>query len=94
MSHQFVYGTVRASQRRPIHVVRVQDAILEALETEDIAERMREKLATRGELNAEVVVVQGAGKETLRLSGSPFAVSLVRAAMFNATMRWTPLELP
>ena len=59
---QLVYGIVRESQRRVIHVVRVQDKILGPYELDDIAERMREKLASRGELTAEVVVVQGASK--------------------------------
>ena len=78
---QLVYGIVRESQRRVIHVVRVQDKILGPYELDDIAERMREKLASRGELTAEVVVVQGASKETLRLSGDPYSVSRVRAAL-------------
>jgi len=93
MSHRLSYGTVRESQRRVIHVVRVQDEILEYGELEAIAEQMREKLASRGEVMAEVVMVQGSGKETLRLTGDPYSVSRVRAAMFNAAMRWTPLDL-
>jgi hypothetical protein len=93
MSHQLVYGTVRESQRRVIHVVRVQDELLDPAEIEDIAERMRERLASRGEVTAEVVMVQGHGKETLRLFGSPYSVSRVRAAMFNAALNWSPLAL-
>jgi hypothetical protein len=93
MSHHLVYGTVRESQRRVIHVVRVQGAILDPVEIEDIAERMRERLASRGEVVAEVVMVQGSGKETLRLSGSSYSASRVRAAMFNAALSWTPLDL-
>jgi len=40
-----------------------------------------------------VVVVQREGKETLRLFGDPYAVAQVRAAMFNAAIRWQPFEL-
>jgi hypothetical protein len=93
MTHRLEYGIVRETPRRVIHVVRVRGAILDASEIEDIAERMREKLAFRGEVVAEVVMVQGAGKETLRLTGDSYSVSRVRAAMFNAALRWSPLEL-
>ena len=41
----------------------------------------------------DVVVVQGRGKETLALFGTPHSVRLVREAMFNAAIRWTPLDL-
>ena len=40
----------------------------------------------------DVVVVQGRGKETLAL-GTTHSVRLVREAMFNAAIRWTPLDL-
>jgi translation initiation factor 1 (eIF-1/SUI1) len=93
MSQQLVYGIVRESARRVIHVVRVQGRILDPAKLEDIAERMRERLASRGEVVAEVVMVQGAGKETLRLFGNPYSVSKVRAAMFNAQLSWAPIEL-
>ena len=93
MSHHLIHGTVRESQRSVIHVVRVQGEILDLVEIEDIAERMRDRLASRGEVVAEVVIVQGAGKETLRLIGSPYSVSRVRAAMFNAAISWAPLNL-
>src|SRR5262245_53580378 len=52
MSVRFSYGTVRESNRRPIFVVRVEDALLELVELEDVAERMREKLARRGSVAA------------------------------------------
>src|SRR3954466_5764860 len=71
MPHQLVYCTVRESKHRVIYVVRVQDAILEPFELENIAELMRDKLAARGEGMAEVVTMQGTSRETLRLSGSP-----------------------
>jgi hypothetical protein len=93
MSHRLVYCTVRESKHRVIYVVRVQDEILEPFELENIAELMRDKLAARGELMAEVVTVQGTSRETLRLSGSPYSVSRVRAALFNAAVSWAPIDL-
>jgi len=54
---------------------------------------MRERLLARGEGTPEIVIVQGEGKETLRLFGLPYAVARVRAAMFNAQIDWRPLEL-
>jgi hypothetical protein len=90
---RFSYGTVRESQRRAIFVVRVEDALLEPMEIDQVADQMREKLASRGELTADVVVVQGDGRETLRLYGNPYSVGLVRAAMFNAAVSWTPIDL-
>jgi hypothetical protein len=87
------YGTVRESQRQVIYAVRVHDVILELHEAENLATRMRERLAHRGELSAEVVVIQGHTKGTLRLFDSPYSVNRVRAAMFNAAIRCTPIEL-
>jgi|SRR5215468_8192193 len=87
------YGTVRESKRQAIYAVRIHDAILDLREIDEIASRMREKLAHRGEPSAEVVVVQGDTKETLRLFGSPYSVNRVRGAMFSAAIRWTPIDL-
>ena len=42
---------------------------------------------------SEVVVVQGYDKHTLRLYGLPYSVNRVRAAMFNAAIKWMPLAL-
>jgi hypothetical protein len=92
-SLHLTYGTVRESQRQVIHAVRVHDAILELHEASNLATRMGERLAHRGEPLAEVVVVQGNSKETLRLFGSPYSVNRVRAAMFSAAIRWTPIEI-
>ena len=39
------------------------------------------------------VVVEGQGRETLRLFGIPYAVARVRAAIFNAAVTWTPIDL-
>jgi hypothetical protein len=93
MTYRLSYGTVRESQRRAIHVLRVEDEILTLLEIEDLAERMRERLGHRGELTAEVVIVQGRSRETFRLFGAPYAVTRVRAAMFNAAVSWAPFAL-
>ena len=93
MAQRLTYGTVRDAPRRVIHVVRVQDELLEAPEIADIAERMRERLAGRGETLADIVVVQGDTKATLRLFGETYSVGRVRTAMFNAAVSWTPIEL-
>jgi hypothetical protein len=93
MAHRLEYGIVRDTPRRVIHVVRVRGTTLGVSEIENIAERIREKLAFRGEVVAEVVMVQGASKETLRLTGDPYSVSRVRAAMFNAALRLSPIDL-
>jgi hypothetical protein len=87
------YGTVHESRRQVIYAVRVHDAILDLHEIDDVASRMRNRLAHRGEPSAEIVVVQGETKETLRLFGSPYSVNRVRNAMFSAAIRWTPIDL-
>jgi hypothetical protein len=93
MSLRLTYGIVRDGPRRVIHAVRVQDELLDTPEIADIAERMRERLASRGETLADVVVIQGDRKETLRLFGEAYSVGRVRAALFNAALSWSPLEL-
>ena len=93
MLRHLSYATVRETPRQVIYAVRVHNEILDLPEIDQIAASMRERLAHRGELNADVVVVQGQGKETLRLFGTPYSVSRVRAAMFNAAVSWTPLDL-
>jgi len=93
MAHRLTYGIVRDAPRRIIHVVRVHDEILDIPEIADIAEHMRERLASRGETMADVVVIQGQAKETLRLFGEGYSVDRVRAALFNAALSWSPLEL-
>ena len=93
MQRSYAYGTVRESRRTAIYVVRVKDDVIDDVEADAIAARMREKLLSRGESATDIVVVQGGPKETLRLHGMPYSVNRVRAAMFNAALRWTPLEL-
>ena len=86
-------GIVRESPRQVIYAIRVHDVILEFHEIDEIAGRMRERLAHRGEPSADVVVVQGGDKETLRLFGTPYSVNRIRAAMFNAAISWTSIDL-
>jgi len=93
MSHRLSYGTVRESPRQAIYVVRVHGELLLPHEIDDIAARMRERLHSRGESSADVVVVQGDSRETFRLFGLPYSVGRVRAAMFNAAVNWTPIDL-
>ena len=93
MARSFVYATVRTTQRTAIYVIRVEDERIDPIEADDIAERMREKMLARGEVATDVVVVEGAAKETLRLHGAPYAVTRVRAAMFNAAISWQPIDL-
>ena len=92
-SLQFYCGVVRESPRQVIYAIRVHEVILELHELENIAARMRKRLAHRGESSADVVIVQGDTNETLRLFGMPYSVNRVRAAMFSAAIRWTPIEL-
>jgi hypothetical protein len=94
MTYRLAYGTVREHPRKVIHVVRILDRLLDDDELNEIAERMRERLLQKqGEPDAAVVVVQGHAKETLRLIGEPYAVTRVRAAMFNAALRWSEFTL-
>jgi hypothetical protein len=62
-------------------------------EVDDVAARMRERLAHCGEPSADVVIVQGNRKATLRLFGTPYSVNRVRAATFSAAIRWMPIDL-
>jgi hypothetical protein len=72
---------------------RVKGGRLDPIEAGGITERMREKMLARGEVATDVVVVEGATKETLRLHGAAYAVTRVRTAMFNATISWQQIEL-
>ncbi|MGB7257596.1 MAG: hypothetical protein ACRECC_07540 [Pseudolabrys sp.] len=94
MTHRLVHTTVVERPRKVIHVVRILDEILEIDEIDQIAERMRQRALSRhGEQSADVVVIQGDSKETLRLFGDSHPVNRVRAAMFNAALSFTPIEL-
>ena len=87
------YGRLRDSSQTSIYAIRILGASIQPHEADEIAERMRERLARRGELGADIVVIQGDTKNTLRLFGTPYSVNRVRTAMFNAAIRWTPLAL-
>jgi len=94
MSRELLYATVVTGPRQVIHVVRVVDEILDPAEIDGIAEMTRARMLSRhGEQMPNVVVVQGSGKETLRLFGDPHAVTRVRAALFNAALSWAPFTL-
>src|SRR5215467_10324089 len=86
------YAAVRDSSRPVIYAVRINGASLQPHEIDDVAARMRERLAKRGEVPTDIVVLQGEGK-TLRLYGVSYSVTRVRAAMFNAAISWTPVDL-
>jgi hypothetical protein len=94
MTHQLVHATVKDGPRKVIHAVRVIDAILELPRIDNIAGKMRDwLLAKHGEQFADVVIIHGHNKETLRLFGEPYAVARVRALMFNAAIKWKPIDL-
>ncbi len=93
-SYKLAYGTVRLTDRTVIHALRVVDAILDYPEVEQVLERMRSRALSRtGEQAPSIVLIQGDSKETLRLFGDAYAVRRVRAAMFNAALTLTPIEL-
>ena len=87
------YGRLRDSSQTSIYAIRIPGVLVQPHEADEIAERMRERLAQRGELGADIVVTQGNSKNTLRLFGTPYSVDRVRTAMFNAAIRWMPLDL-
>ena len=94
MTRKLLKGTVSEWGRHIIHVVRVVDDILDLSEIDEIAGKMGARvLARHGDQTPNVVVVQGDTKETLRLFGESHAVGVVRAALFNAAVTWSPLEL-
>jgi len=72
-----------------IHVVRVLDELLDLQEINEVASKMREQMLAKYRVQyADIVVVQGSSKETLRLFGDTYSTSRVRAAMFNAALSW------
>ncbi len=93
MERHYTFGMVRETKRTAIYVVRVNDAFIEPEEAAEIADLMSEKMMARGEIATEIVVVQGHDKNTLRLFGTPYSVNRVRTAMFNAAIRWKPIDL-
>jgi hypothetical protein len=94
MSRQLAYGTVRDHPRKVIHIVRLLDDLLDYPEIDQVAEQMRSHITSRyGEQTPNIVMVQGDGKETLRLFGESHAVTRVRTALFHAAVSWSPLQL-
>jgi len=94
MSYDLMHAIVVDHPRKAIHVVRLVGEMVDTWEIDHIADQMRQRLLSRtGEQEADVVVVQGNTKETLRLYGHSYSVSRVRAAMFNAAVSWSPLTL-
>jgi hypothetical protein len=93
MMPRLSYSTVRHTKRQPIYVLRIHDEILEFAEIDQLAARMGQWLAHRGEATADIVIVQGDSKETLRLFGDSFSTGRVREAMFNAALGWRPISL-
>src|SRR5262249_44566054 len=94
MTRKLMQGIVSDRSRHSIHVVRVVDDILDLSEIDEIAGKMGARvLARHGDQTPNVVVVQGDTKETLRLFGESHAIGVVRAALFNAAVAWSPLEL-
>ena len=94
MTRKLLQGIVSDRRRHVIHVVRIVDDIVDFPEIDQITERMcASVLAKHGDQTPNVVVVQGDTKETLRLFGDSYAVALVRTAMFNAAVSWSPISL-
>lgn len=94
MTPKLIYATVVERPRKFIHVLRIVDEILDMREIDEIADRLRDyMLRKHGEQSADVVVVQGSTRESLRLFGDTDAVGRVRAALFNAALTWSPLRL-
>ena len=94
MSYKLTYGIVKYRARKVVHVVRNTGDDLAMPEFNDVVEMERERMLSRhGEHTAAVVFVQGNTKETLRLFGDLYAVALVRTAMFNAAVNWSPITL-
>jgi hypothetical protein len=94
VTHELIYGVIVDWPRKIIHIVRAVGEDLDAWEIDEIAARMRERMLSKnGEQAADVVVVDGSKRESLRLSGEPYAVSRVRTALLNAAVNWSPITL-
>jgi hypothetical protein len=94
MSYKLTYGIVKYRARKVVHVVRNTGGDLALPEINDVVEMVWERMLSRhGEQTTAVVFVQGNTKETLRLFGDSYAVALVRTAMFDAAVSWSPISL-
>jgi len=59
----------------------------------NVAEQMCDHVTSRyGEQTPNIVIVEGDSKETLRLFGESHAVTRARPALFDAAVRWSPLQ--
>ena len=96
MTYKLKYGVVSDpdSPRKVIYALRVPYDITEYREIHDIAEKMRERMLSKfGDQVANIVVIVGNARETLRLYGEPHATSRVRTAMFHASLLFSPIDL-
>jgi hypothetical protein len=82
---KLTHGTARESARQVIYALRRHDTLLEFHEFDNITARMRDHLAHRGEGSADDVVVQGRGKNSLRLAGAPYSVNKAIRGRFSGT---------
>lgn len=93
MAHKLNYGIVKYQPRKVIHVIRNVGEDLSPLEIDELIEAVQGRMLSRfGEQTATVVIVQGQTRETFRLFGDPHAVALVRTALFNAAVSWSPFN--
>ena len=94
MAYKLAYGAVMDGPRKVIHAVRVLDAPPSIDEIDDLLAQMRDRmLARHGEQSANVVLIVGDSKETLRLFGEAHAMTRVRTAMFNAAISWSDFDV-
>ena len=94
MTRRLLYAAVPDRPRQVIHAVRVANDALDMHEIDDLAAAVREyMLSKHGEQAANVVVIVGDSKETLRLFGETHAVTRVRTAMFNAAISWRDFDV-
>ena len=93
MTYKLTYGVFADSPRKVIYALRVHRDLMEYWEIHDIAELMRERMLSRfGDQAADVVVIVGTTRETLRFFGEPYSVSRVRTAMFHASLSFSPID--
>jgi hypothetical protein len=94
MTLRLMHGVVSDRSRHVIHAVRLLDVIPDFPQVEEIADRMRSRmLARHGEQMPNIVIIVGSTRETLHLFGETHGVGLVRTALFNAAVSWSPLQL-
>jgi len=93
MTYRISYGSLPDKGWRSIYVVKIEGELLDDGQVAYLSEDMRGYLLSRGEPTAEIVVLQGLSRETLKLSGENYAVRQVREALFHAQISWTPISL-